>query len=78
MKLIYLYDGVTRLSGSSNSGENKKSTYPHIFRWELDGHYVYSDFERPQKKDVFVTIDKDGDIVSVRCEKTASRVNLFQ
>lgn len=78
MKLIYLYDGVTRLSGSSNSGENKRSTYTHIFRWELDGHYVYSDFERPQKKDVFVTIDKDGDIVSVRCEKTASRVNLFQ
>ncbi len=78
MKLIYLYDGDTSSFDSMGSSKSEKAMYPYIFRWELDGYYVYSDFERPQKEDVFVTIDKDGDIVSVRCEKTASRVNLFQ
>jgi hypothetical protein len=76
MKLMYLYDGATPLYGSSGSGESKRVKYAHIFRWELDGHYVYSDFVKPRREDVFVTINKNGEIVSVRSEKTASRVNL--
>lgn len=76
MKLMYLYDGATPLYAGSSSGESKRVMYPHIFRWELDGHYVYSDFVKPRRGDVFVTINKKGEIVSVRSEKTASRINL--
>ena len=76
VKLTYLYDGSTPLYAGSSSGESKRVKYPRIFRWELDGHYVYSDFVKPRREDVFVTINKNGEIVSVRSEKTASRVNL--
>ena len=43
-----------------------KSMYAYIFRWKIEDYFIYSDFENPAKKDIIVTLDKDGDIVSVQ------------
>ena len=55
--------------GVSAGGGSGRGMYAEIFRCKLEGRFIYSDFENPQKEKIIVTIDKDGDIVSLQREE---------
>lgn len=66
MKITYLYDANVRLQASADGTRAGKVMYARIHRWDLEGNYVYSDFERPEKELIYITLDKNGDIVAVQ------------
>ncbi|MBE6186736.1 MAG: hypothetical protein E7142_05255 [Rikenellaceae bacterium] len=61
IKFEYLYTDKG-ISGGSGM-------YANIFRCKLEDRFIFSDFENPQKKNIIVVLDKDGDIVSLQREE---------
>lgn len=52
-----------------------RGMYTNIFRCKFEGRFIFSDFEDPKKESIIVTLDKNGDIVSLQRKERDRYVN---